>query len=329
MGLGVSDVRFEVTSADGRAEVTSAPSLRPHSPQVLPEAGVIRLASDVMTSFMRLEAEEMSALEIRRCAQAAERTRKTLVIGYVSALRCWGVDVASCRLATDVIHVAAPRQSARTHARGVAAHVWRAAYDVRTMPNAKFLVASPAMAWAQIAQHVSDEVLAITGSTMLCRDPRRRTANKAQLLKYVMDNPLFKGRSRCLLAIPYLVENTDSPPEALLYMLLLKRGIDGLCVNYLVRQRNGRDCFIDIAIPEVKVGIEYQGRYHSDPGQMRSDASRMNALISDGWIMLQATAADLQSEQARNAFVESIVALVRHRMHLMAYINHAAEVTSA
>ena len=271
----------------------------------------------------------MSASEIRRCGHAAERTRRTLVVGYSNALRCWGVDVASCTLPTDVIHVAAPRQSARTHVRGVAAHVWRADYNLRTIPNAQFLVASPAMAWAQIAPYVSAEILAITGSTLLCRDPRRRAANKAQLVKYVMDNPLFKGRPKCQQAIPYLVENTDSPPEALLYMLLLKRGINGLRVNYQVRKRNGRDCFIDIAIPEVKVGIEYQGRYHSDPAQMRSDASRMNALISDGWIILQATAADMQSEQDRNAFVESVAALVGHRMYLMAYIHSAAEVTSA
>ena len=278
---------------------------------------------------MRQQAEEIRTREILRCGLAAECTRKVLIVGYANALRCWGVDPGDCKLSDDVIHVAAQHQSARSHTRGVAAHVWKASYDVRTIPGARFLVASPQMAWAQIGQYVSLEDLVVVGSTLMCRDSRRRVASRAQFVDYVMNNPRFKGRPQCLKALPFLVENTDSPPEAVLHMLLCQHGIDGLCVNYRIRQRNHRDRFIDIAIPSVKVGIEYQGSYHSDPAQMRSDARRMNNLIALGWIILQATAEDLQSDCARGAFVESVAAQIERRRHMRALMLPEREVTSA
>lgn len=253
--------------------------------------------------------------EHQRCNEAARRTRRPLIVGYVNALHYWGVEASGCTLSSELIHVSSPHRTSRPRLRGVKPHMWPSSQDVRRMSGCQFLLASPAMAWAQISHYIDDESLAIVGSALLCRDKVLKAATKSELVGYVTANPRFTGRARCMRVIPYLVENTDSPPEIQVHMLLY--GIANITTNHPVQTRDRRWRFIDIAIPDVKVGIEYQGAYHSDPAQMRSDATRMNELIAMGWIIIQATAADLRTEETRNRFVKSIVEIVNRRRHAL------------
>ncbi len=52
---------------------------------------------------------------------------------------------------------------------------------------------------------------------------------------------------------------------------------------------------LDLAIPRLKIDIEYQGDYHRDPTQWRSDMTRRSRIESSGWYYLEFNADDLRS----------------------------------
>lgn len=45
----------------------------------------------------------------------------------------------------------------------------------------------------------------------------------------------------------------------------------------------------DLAWPEFKVAVEYDGMWHDDVRQFHADRRRINQLIAAGWIVLQVT----------------------------------------
>ena len=50
---------------------------------------------------------------------------------------------------------------------------------------------------------------------------------------------------------------------------------------------------VDLAFPDQRVAIEYDGAWHAEPGQFAKDRRRLNALVAAGWTVLHVTAADL------------------------------------
>ena len=61
---------------------------------------------------------------------------------------------------------------------------------------------------------------------------------------------------------------------------------------------------VDMAYPEHKLAIEYDGLWHGAPGQLGRDRRRLNAVVAAGWRVVHVTAADLHK-------VDRIVAAVR------------------
>ena len=54
----------------------------------------------------------------------------------------------------------------------------------------------------------------------MSRDKRRRMATRKDFDTYLEISPRFIGRNKCHEALPYMTENTDSPPENTLFGML-------------------------------------------------------------------------------------------------------------
>lgn len=141
---------------------------------------------------------------------------------------------------------------------------------------------------------------------MMCKERLRRVCELGDIEEYLASNRKFRGRDLCKENLPYLVARTDSPAEANLVAFLAINGIEGMEPNYEVRLRNGRRRFIDLAFPAIKLGLEYQGAYHSNVHQMCEDANRMNQLIDIGWSILQITANDMRTQDSREHLLAKI-----------------------
>ena len=69
--------------------------------------------------------------------------------------------------------------------------------------------------------------------------------------------------------------------------------------QYVVKAEDGRFIArVDLAFPEAKVAVEYDGAWHGEPGQFRRDRERLNRLTAAGWRVIFVTAADLRSPEA-------------------------------
>jgi very-short-patch-repair endonuclease len=102
-----------------------------------------------------------------------------------------------------------------------------------------------------------------------------------------------RGVRRARRAVTLADGRAESPPETVLRLLLRSAGLAPV-PQYVVRDADGRFVArVDLAFPERRVAVEYDGAWHGTPGQLARDRRRLNALVAAGWTVLHVTAADM------------------------------------
>jgi very-short-patch-repair endonuclease len=105
--------------------------------------------------------------------------------------------------------------------------------------------------------------------------------------------PVARGSRRARRAVALADARAESPPESRLRLLLRSAGLAPE-PQYVVRDPDGRFIArVDLAFPDLRVAVEYDGSWHGNPGQLARDRRRLNALVAAGWTVLHVTAADL------------------------------------
>jgi hypothetical protein len=97
---------------------------------------------------------------------------------------------------------------------------------------------------------------------------------------------------------PEVVERADyrsgSRPDTLLRLLLHDSGFSPPEVQWVVQDVTALEAvWIDLAYPERKVGIEYEGAPHVEPDRVLRDIARTTMLTDKGWRMLRFTKNDV------------------------------------
>lgn len=95
-------------------------------------------------------------------------------------------------------------------------------------------------------------------------------------------------------------DRVESPRESQLRVLVVLAGLPEPEVNYRLRDpASGRAYRLDLAYPELQVGIEYDGRQHAvDPGQYRRDVDRREVLARLDWRVVTVVAEHLFHDPA-------------------------------
>lgn len=86
---------------------------------------------------------------------------------------------------------------------------------------------------------------------------------------------------------------SESPSETQVRLLMYRAELPQPVPQFEVRLDGRFVARVDFAWPERKVILEYDGAHHADQLQMRRDRTRLNDLVTAGWVVLHATAADL------------------------------------
>jgi very-short-patch-repair endonuclease len=92
----------------------------------------------------------------------------------------------------------------------------------------------------------------------------------------------------------------ESPMESRLRLALVRGGLRAPVLQHQVRSDTG--LFIarlDLAYPERRLGVEYDGGGHWDPTATKKDLLRQNALRAMGWSLLRFTDDDVRRHPAR------------------------------
>jgi very-short-patch-repair endonuclease len=113
-----------------------------------------------------------------------------------------------------------------------------------------------------------------------------------------------RGRQATALADP----RAESPPESRLRVLLVLAGLEPV-PQYTVRDAQGSFVArVDLAFPDQRVAVEYDGLWHAEDGQFARDRQRLNRINAADWVVLHVTAADLRTPRALVARLRLLLA---------------------
>ncbi|WP_089157427.1 hypothetical protein [Micromonospora sp. NBS 11-29] len=88
----------------------------------------------------------------------------------------------------------------------------------------------------------------------------------------------------------------QSPPESHLRVRLMLAGLPRPVAQHPIRVPAGLVLHPDLAWPEFRVAVEYDGQWHADPDRMHLDRRRLNQFVEAGWLVLHVTGRRLLKE---------------------------------
>lgn len=117
-----------------------------------------------------------------------------------------------------------------------------------------------------------------------------------------------RGARRARQATALADPRAESPPESRLRVLLTLAGLTAV-PQYAVRDEAGAFVArVDLAFPDHRIAVEYDGLWHAEPGQFGRDRRRLNRLAAAGWTVLHVTAADMHEPVALLARIRQLLA---------------------
>jgi hypothetical protein len=233
-------------------------------------------------------ADASAATQWHRYAAALAGLPPGSAICDLSALAMWRLPAPWSRREDERVHVCVPAPYAPTHRQGVVVHrrVLRSGDVVRRygLP-----VTSLARTFVDIAASIELEELVAIGDRTLATGrcgPQRLAAQ----LKAAKGQ---RGLVRAKQALPMLDARAQSPPESVLRVRIVVANLPAPEPQCEVVLSSGQKIHLDLGYREYRVGLEHEGRHHTEAKQFAIDTSRYTELSAEGWLILRSSADDL------------------------------------
>jgi very-short-patch-repair endonuclease len=127
-----------------------------------------------------------------------------------------------------------------------------------------------------------------------------RLVTRAEIARFARERPGLRGLPRLRAAIRLCDPGAESPMESRLRLLLMAGGLPRPVTQFEVRDPRGLFVArLDLAYPDRKLGVEYDGDHHRGRGVFQQDLRRLNALRACGWTVLRFASLDIYREPAR------------------------------
>jgi hypothetical protein len=154
----------------------------------------------------------------------------------------------------------------------------------------------------------------------------RRLVRRPELEDHARHRSL-KGCRRLRTLLPLVDPRAESPMETLLRLLLHDAGAPPPTPQYEVRGNDGRLIGrVDLAYPQWRIAIEYEGDHHRERAQFRRDIARVNALRDAGWLVLRFTADDVLKRPT--GVVSQVARAIRERRQATSQTGSGVSTTS-
>ena len=211
----------------------------------------------------------------------------TAVLSHGTAATLWGLEIPLVA-PDDQVHVSVPRASRvrsrndrRVHCSAVPAA------ETRTLHG--LTVTSPSRTWLDLAAVVPPGSLLAVSDQMLARgfpaDEFPRILGRAGGRR---------GVANARRVVPCMNALAGSPMESVLRWLLHEAGLPRPVLQYVVRDGEGRFLGrVDLAWPEQRVIVEFDGEVHRERQVFVQDLRRQNGIVLAGWRMLRFSSADV------------------------------------
>jgi len=218
----------------------------------------------------------------------------------MTAARAWGLPVPSPWKRTEPLEIIVPWSGAAPKTAGVRGRRLREDRAATFILNghrvidpvaALFMIA----ATLTVAQAITIlDALLTTSSNYPNLGPGRPLTTLDELTRRLGQWYRFPGSRTIRTALPRARELVESPKETETRLLLVDKGFPEPVVQHEVWADGEFLGRIDLAYPQWKIAIEYEGDGHrTDKEQWRKDIQRQRHLESEGWIVIRLTQTDL------------------------------------
>ncbi|MGB2569127.1 endonuclease domain-containing protein [Micromonospora citrea] len=132
-----------------------------------------------------------------------------------------------------------------------------------------------------------------------------------ELEKYLSQHRGERGWRKFAEAVSLSDGGAESVPESRLRVRLVRAGLPRPVTQHVIERAGRFIARVDLAWPELKIAIEYDGLWHHDPAQLHRDRQRLNKLLGEEWIVLHVTSKRMREDF--DAFLAEVEAALRSR----------------
>ena len=150
-------------------------------------------------------------------------------------------------------------------------------------------VTTPARTWRDLAGVLPGPALLAVSDQVL-----DRLCTRAELEHQLDRRPSGRGSARARAVLPLANPLAESPMESVLRWSIHEAGLPAPVLQHEIRDAAGALLGrADLAWPDRKVLVEFDGDVHRERDVFVNDVRRQNRLVAAGWIVLRFTSADV------------------------------------
>ena len=219
---------------------------------------------------------------IIRAKAAWLRSKRTGVLAGFSAAALHGARYIDASLPANIIH------DNRRPARGIV--VWADTLgDDEVCAIGEMRLTTPSRTAVDLARRYREDV-AVAAIDALAH-AARLTVPDVQAA--VERHPGQRGIKQARTTIALMDPGAESPGETRLRLSIVKAGFPRPVSQHPIYNEFGVLIgVVDLAWPDLKIAVEYEGRHHMDPDQIRKDIARIEEMIEMGWLVIRVTSRD-------------------------------------
>jgi very-short-patch-repair endonuclease len=248
----------------------------------LQHPGIQRLSRD--TYLPRVVAGDLR----QRLAAVLLTAPAGAVLSHATAAALWGIQIPLQPAGDRRVDLIVPKVSRAESRSDRRVHRVPVADDEVTRRGA-FVLTVMERTWRDLAAVLQPPALLSVTDQLIARGCSI-TDLQAQLTR----RPSGRGAARARAVLPVADPRAESPMESVLRWVLHVAGVPAPELQFVVRSTTGE--FLgraDLAWPDRKVLVEFDGDVHRERDVFVNDVRRQNALVAAGWTVLRFTSADV------------------------------------
>jgi hypothetical protein len=253
-------------------------------------------ASDLQRPFhgVRSIDLELSVVE-QKCLAYSARMLDREAFSHSTAALLWGMPLPLAVTNANPLHVtvAAPARAVRV--KGVVGH--QRHYQLHVLEHNHYKVVTAAEAWCDLAEQLALHDIVAAGDYAVTGSPYNNIlplTTVEELARAAARRGRGPGSRARRAALDSIEEGPLSRPESLVRLLLLTAGVPHPVINQEVTDARGSSVATpDLAWPEFRVALEYEGDHHRAVKQFRHDIQRIERIVDQGWLVVKVSADDL------------------------------------
>jgi len=213
-----------------------------------------------------------------------------------TAAMLWGCPLPWAGQLDFMVHLTRADGAFRPQRKGVRGH--RMVLDASDVAHKDGVpLTSPSRTWLDLAAVLPFEDLVAAADHFICSQTRSFGHNRIPLCS-IMDlkeqverHAGARGIRKARAALELARVGADSVPETRLRLAIGRAFLPEPTLSYVVCEPSGREvAWPDLAFPEFKVAVNYDGDHHLSAAQKESDIRREASLAVNGWISVVVTA---------------------------------------